>query len=120
MKQLLRSIEKYIIHNKYLAYILFFMGGPFLCMAETLWFDVLKHAESDKGTEIYRLFVGACMFLFMAGSFIVIIIRKENPMLHRPSIKGTPAVIIGVIGSAFCGSVALYALYKVIFLLLAH
>jgi len=96
------------------------MGLPFVCMAETLWFDVLKHAESDKGTEIYRLFVGACMFLFMTGSFIVIIIRKENPMPNKPSVKGTPAVIIGVIGSVLCGSVALYALYEVIFLLLAH
>ena len=120
MKNLLCSIKKYIKHNKYLAYILFFMGLPFFCMAETLWFDVLKHTESEKGTEIYEFFAVACMFLFMAGSFIVIIVRKENPMPNRPSVKGTPAVIVGVIGSVLCGSVALYALYKAIFLLLAH
>jgi len=120
MKNLLHSIKSDMMRTEFLVsgsiyvslFIMFFCGSqPF----------GLKHTVlSEKGTEIYQLLVLALVTLLTTCAFIVIIIRKENPMPNRPRVKGTPAVIVGVVGSVLYGSVALYALYKVVFLLLTH
>jgi len=120
MKSLLHSIQRYMMRTEFLVFGSIFVSLPIICCSQTLWFDILKHTESEKGTEIYQLLVMALVTLLMTCSSIIIIVRKENPMPNKPSVKGTPAVIIGVIGSVFFGSFALYALYEVIFLLLAH
>ncbi len=108
------------MRTEFLVFGSIFVILPIICGSQTLWFDILKHTESEEGTEIYQFLVIALVTLLMTCTSIIIIVRKENPVPNRPSVKGTPAVIVGVVGSVLCGSVALYALYKVVFLLLTY
>lgn len=108
------------MRTEFLVFGSFFVSLPIYCCSQILWFDILKHTEAERGTEIYQLFVLALIALLITCSFIVIIVRKENPMPNRPSVKGTPAVIVGVLGAVFSGSIALRVLYEVVFLLLTY
>ena len=105
-----RTIEKFLCSTIFLTLGVPVLGFILYFTANVLRNQVFKLPPSAIFNDAGNVFLSLLLLL----SSIFVIIRRESPRPGLQSVKGLPAVVIGITGTLFMGVLTILSIYQLL------
>jgi len=105
-----RTSKKFLRSTVFLTLGVPTLGFIIFTITRVLRYQVFKLPESAIFNDVGYIFLSLVLLL----SSIFVIIRQESPRPGLQSVKGWPAVVIGIIGTFVWGLSTIFCIYQLL------